>query len=66
MMTFGNCSEEEFISLCDRSKLCAADRVFWIDLFKRAVHAAGRRKLPPQDQAKLIAFITAGRRAAAR
>ena len=58
---FGDCAYKEFIGLCAQRRLTDIDRTRWVDLFERAAGAAGKR-LNPQEEATLIAFITEARK----
>jgi hypothetical protein len=61
VITFGDCTLDEFVTLCDRLGIAGTNRSVWMDLFKRCAYAAGTRKATVRDKRMLAAFIKEAR-----
>ena len=59
---YDNCTEEEFLAMCDRRGIRGMERLIYLDMFRRAAHVAGTRKASPREKLKLDIFIREGRK----
>ncbi len=63
MIVFGDCTLDEFIEMCDQRGIIGADRITWINLFKRAAHAVGAKHGTQKEKLRVSAFIQEARSA---